>query len=74
MGAGQIKILFWHNNGFWLWYRRLERQRFWWLKGAHEGTVELSVRELGWLIERLDPNRVEAHKGAGFLYCNSVSF
>jgi hypothetical protein len=28
--------------------------------------VQLSVRELGWLIEGLDPRRVEAHKGANF--------
>jgi len=26
----KIKILFWQHNGFWLWYRRVERQRFWW--------------------------------------------
>ncbi len=24
----KIKILYWHNNGFWLFYRRLEKQRF----------------------------------------------
>ncbi len=62
----KIKILFWHNNGFWLWYRRLERQRFWWPEGTQAGAVELSVRELQWLIEVLDPSRVEAHKGADF--------
>ena len=62
----KIKILFWHNNGFWLWYRRLERQRFWWPQGAQEDAVELSVRELGWLIEGLDPSRVEAHRRADF--------
>jgi transposase len=62
----KIKILFWHNNGFWLWYRRLERQRFWWPKGAQAGAVQLSVRELGWLIEGLDPSRVEAHSRTDF--------
>ena len=62
----KIKILFWHNNGFWLWYRRLERQRFWWPQGAKEGAVELSVRELQWLIEGLDPNRIEAHRRTDF--------
>ncbi len=62
----KIKILFWHNNGFWLWYRRLERQRFWWPQGAQEGAVELSVRELQWLIEGLDPSRMEAHSRADF--------
>ena len=58
----KIKILFWHNNGFWLWYRRVERQRFWWPQGTQEGAVRLSVRELQWLIEGLDPSRVEAHR------------
>lgn len=65
-GRDKLKILFWHNNGFWLWYRRLEQQRFWWPKGAQAGAVELSVRELTWLLEGLDPRHVEAHKRAHF--------
>jgi transposase len=28
--------------------------------------VKLSVRELGWLLDGLDPGRVEAHKRADF--------
>jgi transposase len=62
----KIKILFWHNNGFWLWYRRVEKQRFWWPKAGERAPLELSMRELGWLIEGLDPSRVEAHKRADF--------
>ena len=64
-GRDKLKILFWDHNGFWLWYRRLEKQRFWWPERAPGGAVELSVRELGWLIEGLDPRRVEAHRGLG---------
>lgn len=60
------EILYWHNNGFWLWYRRLERQRFWWPEQRAAAPVRLSVRELGWLLEGLDPGRVEAHKRADF--------
>jgi len=62
----KIKILFWHNNGFWLWYRRVEQQRFWWPKAAQSKPLELSMRELSWLLEGLDPSRVEAHKRADF--------
>jgi len=62
----KLKILFWHNNGFWLWYRRLERQRFWWPQGVQASAVQLSVRELTWLLEGLDPRHVEAHKRADF--------
>ncbi|MEN9544371.1 MAG: hypothetical protein RLZZ598_1204 [Pseudomonadota bacterium] len=62
----KVKLLFWHHNGFWLWYRRLERQRFWWPSEASGGAVTLSVRELGWLLEGLDPRRVEAHRRTTF--------
>lgn len=65
-GRDKLKILFWHTNGFWLWYRRLERERFWWPSAQSEGPVKLSVRELAWLLEGLDPHRVAAHKGADF--------
>ena len=62
----KIKILYWHNNGFWLFYRRLERQRFWW-PGAHEQVaLEISTRELSWLLEGLDITRVDAHKATNY--------
>lgn len=62
----KIKILYWHHNGFWLLYRRLEKQRFWW-PGVHEAVaIEVSTRELSWLLEGLDISRVEAHKSARF--------
>jgi transposase len=62
----KLKILCWHNNGFWLWYRRLERERFWWPSAPCAGAVKLSSRELSWLLEGLDPHRVQAHKRADF--------
>lgn len=59
----KLKVLFWHNNGFWLWYRRLERQRFWWPRtGDETRVVELSVRELGWLLEGLDITQIKGHQ------------
>lgn len=63
----KIKILFWQHNGFWLWYRRLERERFRWPQeeGAG-GSIEVSVRELRWLLEGLDIARVQGHRKADF--------
>lgn len=58
----KIKILYWHNNGFWLFYRRLERQHFWWPGVDEEGVIEISNRELSWLLEGLDLTQVTAHK------------
>jgi len=62
----KIKVLVWYRNGFWLWYRRLEKQRFWWPAGIDQGAVELSVRELQWLLEGLDPTTVQGHLKAPF--------
>ena len=62
----KVKILYWHNNGFWLFYRRLEKQRFWWPEADGCVAVELTPRELSWLLEGLDVTRVEAHEVANF--------
>jgi transposase len=62
----KLKILFWHNNGFWLCYRRLERQRFWWPTPGEAAALEISARELGWLLEGLDITRIEAHEAARY--------
>ncbi len=62
----KIKILYWHNNGFWLLYRRLEKQRFWWPASAERVAVKITPRELGWLLEGLDITRIKAHKATHF--------
>jgi len=62
----KIKILYWHNNGFWLFYRRLEKDRFWWPMNDESPSVEISNRELSWLLEGLDITDLNAHKVAHF--------
>ena len=62
----KLKILYWYNNGFWLWYRRLEQQRFWWPSPTSKDPVNLSLRELHWLLEGLDPKQLEGHQQARF--------
>ena len=62
----KLKILVWHNNGFWLLYRRLEKQRFWW-PAAHEAVaLEITPRELSWLLEGLDITQIKGHQAANF--------
>jgi transposase len=56
----KLKILYWEHNGFWLFYRRLERGTFQWPSG-HEGTVTVSSRELRWLLDGLELSQRQAH-------------
>jgi len=58
-----IKALYWHRNGFCLWQKRLEKQRFAWPNADTMGlTCSLSVRELEWLLEGFDLWHNKPHK------------
>jgi len=48
-----IKILYWDNNGFCVWHKRLEKHRFKWPKSEKE-VLAIGSRELNWLLEGLD--------------------
>ncbi|NYT60692.1 IS66 family insertion sequence element accessory protein TnpB, partial [Alcaligenaceae bacterium] len=50
----RIKILYWHRNGFCLWQKRLEKERFAWPAPGSQATVTLSPKELEWLLEGFD--------------------
>ncbi len=56
-----IKVLYWDTNGFCLWQKRLERQRFRWPESREE-VLQISQRELRWLLEGLDLNQRQAHR------------
>jgi len=56
-----VKILYWDRNGFCLWQKRLEKQRFQWPKNRAE-VLEIQARELGFLLEGLDLRSVRPHK------------
>lgn len=58
----KIKILQWENNGFWLYYRRLEKGKFQWPKDNCRNTIKIGIRELGWLLDGLSLNQKQAHK------------
>ncbi|MBS4055331.1 MAG: IS66 family insertion sequence element accessory protein TnpB, partial [Thermaerobacter sp.] len=47
----KVKILHWDHNGFWLYYRRLERGKFDWPQSNK--VVSITRRELRWLLDGL---------------------
>ena len=48
-----IKILYWHTNGFCLWLKRLEKDRFKWPQSGTD-IVEIGAEQLSWLLAGLD--------------------
>lgn len=57
----KIKILHWYHNGFWLYYRRLEKGKFRWPQKDSAGVITISRRELGWLLDGLEISQRQAH-------------
>lgn len=57
----KLKLLRWDHNGFWLYYRRLERGRFQWPTSAEGATRVISRRQLQWLLDGLTLEQRQAH-------------
>jgi len=55
-----IKILYWDRNGFCLWHKRLEKDRFQWPKTEDE-VLAVHGHELTWLLDGLSLEQREAH-------------
>ena len=62
-----IKVLYWERNGFCLWQKRLEKDRFKWPRSVDE-VMTIDRRQLQWLLSGL--NIVDAHRQ---LYYQAVS-
>ena len=62
----KIKALYWHRNGFCLWQKRLERDKFAWPQGENEATKTISLQEFGWLLEGFDLWKNKPHKTLRF--------
>jgi transposase len=62
----KIKGLYWHRNGFCLWYKRLESERFAWPRDAEAATQTISLQEFEWLIEGFDLWRNKPHRTLQF--------
>ncbi|QTL40323.1 IS66 family insertion sequence element accessory protein TnpB [Xenorhabdus budapestensis] len=58
----KLKILFWDTNGFWLYYRRLEKGRFQWPTSRADGTVHITRQQLNWLLSGLTLSPSRAHQ------------
>ncbi len=57
----KLKILHWDHNGFWLYYRRLDRGQFKWPAHSGEKVQAVNRRQLQWLLDGLTLEQHQAH-------------
>lgn len=62
----QVKLLVWERNGFVLWQKRLEQDRFPWPQPGEEKILAVTGRELNWLLDGIDVFRLRPHEALKF--------
>ena len=58
----RIKLLYWEKNGFCLWMKRLEKNKFSWPSKHIETSVNLNTQELNGLLDGFDIWRMPPHQ------------
>lgn len=58
----KIKILEWDTSGFWLHYKRLEKDKFRWPDEIHGTHIVIDERSFRWLLDGLSIKEGRAHK------------
>jgi len=57
----KIKMLLWETNGFWIFYKRLERERFHWPDWFDQPSLALSLKQLNQLTLGYNLNGMRPH-------------
>ena len=65
-GRDKVKCLVWHRNGYWLLYKRLERQRFKWPDWFESESMTLTHEQLDYLLDGYDLNGMRPHRELTF--------
>ncbi len=58
----QVKLLYWERNGFVLWQKRLEKDRFPWPRDGEAEVLAVTGRELNWRLDGIDVFALRPHE------------
>ena len=58
----KLKLLVWERNGFIVWYKRLEKEKFRWPRRSEEDVITLTGEQLNWLLDGYDVWRMKPHE------------
>lgn len=58
----KLKVLYWDNTGFALWYKRLEKDKFKWPRKLDDQVLTLSDEQWDWLLRGLNFLDIKPHQ------------
>lgn len=61
-----IRLLYWDHTGFALWTKVLEKDRFKWPRKVEGDKLSISHRELKWLLQGVDIEKIKVHEPVNF--------
>jgi len=61
-----VRVLYWERNGFAMWQKKLETDKFPWPREADQGVLELSGRELNWLLDGMNVFAMKPHAALSY--------
>ncbi len=61
-GRDKLKVVYWDETGFCLWYKRLEQAKFAWPKRAQDAVLTLDEEQLHWLLRGYDLLKMTPHQ------------
>lgn len=64
-GLNKLKILYWDKNGFCLWYKRLEKGRFF-LPKMEDQCYVLTIEKLRWLLDGLKIEKLQGNPSLSY--------
>lgn len=64
--AKAVKLLYWDKTGFALWTKNLEKNKFHWKKNVEGKASSITSRELKWLLEGININKIKPHDSVNF--------
>jgi transposase len=57
----RVRILYWERNGFCMWQKRLEQDRFFWPRRETGTVITWTGQQLNWLLDGIDVLRMQPH-------------
>lgn len=58
----KLKVLLWERNGFWVLYKRLQKQKFHWPDWFENAELQLSCEQCSQLLQGFNLNAMRPHK------------